>query len=813
METNRALHFAKIYGPVFLGLAAALFPQALVAQQSGGGAPSDEEKNPPGVSVDAARKTSDLATYVTTQGNEGVNGAGYEIKQSVEFGGRIVSFSGSNSPFTGNRGMWDTFVNLDSGARLLEYSLDMHSPDHAGLLFDDLHFNNFGYGGDPDNVSRLNISKMKIYNFDASFRRDKNYFDYDLLANPLNPATSNPNIPVVDSPHAFFLTRRMSDVNLRLFPVGKIGFRVGWSRVVNEGTTFSSTHQGTEGLVQQPSLNTSDNYHGGVSFRFIPRTSINYDQYYTYFKGDTSGFLGPFPFFSLANGTPVNLGIPFNTAANQPCAIPILGTGFANPSCNGYISYSRFGNTRNSFPTEQFSFQSNYFNALDLSGRFSYTDAEGDSPNSGELFNGLITRTRGRSFQTTGSSKSHRVSATADFALTYHITNRFRVSDVFRFDNFRIPGSWNQTTNNLFGATLLSTPNQFSLATCPPPFTAATCPQHSTSSGADIVNDTITDFLRQDEKLNTIELEYDFDPRLSGHIGYRYEHRDITDNFLDTQFQTYFPKLPNRGNCAGLPVVAGVCTVSVPLGANNSVEINGHSLILGFSARPIKNLRFSFDTEMFKADNAFTRISPLRMQQYRLRGSYKPYAWVQFGSAVTIFENKNDAADIGNHQHNRSYAFSATFAPAEAKWGVDVSYDYNDIFSETNICFVATPSTPGALSCGKPFLSGVSTYSDTAHNGTGSIYYKPVSRVTAAIGYTITSTTGNTLILNPIAPTGPLSYTYHLPSGSLAIDLVKHVTFKTGWNFYDYNEKSDPGPTLPRNFRGNVFTLSLRYAM
>jgi hypothetical protein len=36
---------------------------------------------------------------------------------------------------------------------------------------------------------------------------------------------------------------------------------------------------------------------------------------------------------------------------------------------------------------------------------------------------------------------------------------------------------------------------------------------------------------------------------------------------------------------------------------------------------------------------------------------------------------------------------------------------------------------------------------------------------------------------------------------------------KGGWNYYDYNEKSLPGPTLPRDFRGNVFTVSMRYLM
>jgi hypothetical protein len=39
------------------------------------------------------------------------------------------------------------------------------------------------------------------------------------------------------------------------------------------------------------------------------------------------------------------------------------------------------------------------------------------------------------------------------------------------------------------------------------------------------------------------------------------------------------------------------------------------------------------------------------------------------------------------------------------------------------------------------------------------------------------------------------------------------VRVQSCWNYYDYHEKSDPGPTLPRDFRGNVFTVSMRYSM
>jgi hypothetical protein len=773
------------------------------------------------LSVDSARKSPDLLPNVSNEQSKGEGWGVYDTRQAAEFGGRI-------SNFTGNQGTWDTYVNMGSGPRLLEYTLEMHSPAHTGLLFDDLNFSNFGYGGDPNEVSHLRFSKGSAYTFTTDFRRDQQVFDYDLLDNPLNPITSNPNVPILNSPHEFLTTRRMTDTRLTLFPVAPVRFTLGWSRVLVEGSTFSNTHQGTEGLVFQPTLNTTDTYTFGVSLRFIPRTSINYDQFYTYYKGDTTGQLAsPFlqsvfgiPTFSLAGGAPVNLGMPFNTLAGQPCATPVLGTGFANPACNGFFSYSRFGRNRNDFPTEQLSLQSSYFRRVDVSARFSYSGAEADTPSLGESFAGLITRNRVRDFNTLGSAVAKRISLSGDFGATVRLTEKLRLVDAFRYYNFRIPGSWNQTTNNLFGATLLSNPNVFSPATCPPPFTAATCPQHNASSGADIVNDLVSQFLRQETFTNTIEAEYDFTRKVTAYTGFRYERREITNDVIDNQMQTYFAgptlALANRGACAGQPVINGVCTVFVPNvfpQVADFISINGYSAIFGFSARPTNRLRLSFDTEQFYADNAYTRISPRHLQWYKARGNYRATDWFTFGAALNIRENRNDTADVGNLQHNRSYAFNTVIAPPEGKWGLDLGYDYNDIFSQTNICFVATPTTPGALSCGAPFLEAPSVYKETSNVVNSSIFLHPVRRVSAAVGYTVTSSNGSTLILNPNAPTGPLAFNYHLPTGSLAVEMSKQLTFKTGWNYYDYNEKSNPGPTLPRDFRGNTFTLSLRYSM
>jgi opacity protein-like surface antigen len=819
-----------------------LFGMSLFAQTSGDqAAPAaqqsdkDQKKAPAkaegsqsqpvlGVAVDSARKSDVFATWITTEHNEGQVGGPYIIKQSAEFGGRITDFSG-------NPGTWDTMVNLGSGPRLFEYTLDLHSPTHKGFLFDDLLFSNFGYGGDPNDFSRVRAQKGKVYSFNAAFRRDQNIFDYDLFANPLNPIASTPSIPIVNSPHEFLLVRRMSDANLNLFPVNDIRFRLGWSRVVNSGSTFSTDHQGTEAPLLSPTSNTTDSYLAGISFRFIPRTSINYDQFYTYFKGDTTANLAPLgiqnilgiPAFTVTGGIPVSPGIVFNSAANQPCN-PLLTGGVLTPTCSAFFNYNRFGNLRNSFPTEQFSFQSSYFKHVDMSGRVNYSDAEANDPSTAELFNGL-GRNRLRTFALTGSAGAHRLSLSADYAITVSVTEKFRINDSFRYENFRIPGNWSLVTNNLFAVNLLTAPNVFTPATCPPPFTAATCPQHIAGSAADIIQDVRNDFLKQAWTMNTFTLEYDFTKNITAHVGYRFGRREITQRIDNAQILTFFPgptaALANRGACA--PAVAhplnpdGTCTVEVDAAdvGEDFVQINGHTGIVGFAARFKDRLRLNADAEFYSGDNVFFRISPRHSQDYRIRANYKATDWSTFGAAVRILETRNTSLDIGGLGHNRSYAFSGAFAKPDSIWSLDLSYDYNNIFSQINICFVATPNLtqPGSISCGTPFLSGLSTYNSTSQFGSFALLLKPWKRLTAGAGYALTSTSGSTLILNPFAPTGPLNYNYHLPTASIAFAATEKVIFKAGWNYYDYNEKSDPGPTLPRDFHGNMVSMSIRYTM
>ncbi len=196
---------------------------------------------------------------------KGIDSGNYNIHSSIDFGYRA-------SEINGNINTYNTFENLGSGVRLFDYTLEMRSLDHNGLLFDNLLITAFGYGGDPNDVTRVRIEKNKWYDFRGLFRRDKNFWDYNLWANPLNPAAlnppgststgclvgpptakfpqgapsfcSSPAVPQNNSLHSEDLVRRMQDYDLTLLPTSAVRFRLGYSRVRNEGPSLFTTDSG-----------------------------------------------------------------------------------------------------------------------------------------------------------------------------------------------------------------------------------------------------------------------------------------------------------------------------------------------------------------------------------------------------------------------------------------------------------------------------------------------------------------------------------------------------------------------------------------
>ncbi len=559
----------------------------------------------------------------------GVTRGGYLVHSSVELGYRATDITGSGD-------MYDTLVNLQQGPRLLDQTLSMQSLDHQGILFDRLYLNSFGWGGDPNNALRIRAQKNKWYNLAGSFRRDRNFSDFDLLANPLNPSTSTPTIQAGNSPHLFDTVRRMSDVDLTLLPQSRVSFRVGYSRNNMTGPSYSSIHEGTDALLLQNWNTTMNSYRLGVDWKAAPRTVISYDQFFSYYKGDTDYQLAPFAPALLSTGVPVELGLSIDTVNSEPCAVKapntslISGGVLTNNVCSAYFSYSRDQRIRTSTPTERVSLRSNNIQRLELVASYSYSSATMTTPLD-ENFAGLITRTHTLAFNGTGTASANRISNVLDAEGTLHLTPHLRLIEKFYLWGFRIPQNGNFTEGDS-DCTVTAT---CSLLTSLSATTPTTTPTLAASS------------FNQAWKRNETDLAWDISKKAGACIGFRYGDRvfNLFNNYAGGE--TF-----NRFSTTG----------------ENHFEVNEYTGLLGLWARPIHDLRLNFDLEHTNYDNVIVRMAPRKESRYRFQTTYTPRSWAVLGGSINLQQDAN--ADALTHYvgHNQNYGITASLAP-RARFG------------------------------------------------------------------------------------------------------------------------------------------------
>src|SRR5580698_9977856 len=228
---------------------------------------------------------------------------GYVIHQSIDLGGRIANATGSQA-------MYSNLVNLQSGPRVQNETFELHAlPGQKNTPVDRLSAVGSGFGGDPINFARMSASKGKLYEFTGLFRRDRRYFDYDLLGNPNIPGGQSipigpSNVPTgsfawpqtLQSPFLFNTVRRMTDTSLTLFPLSAWTFRVAYSKSVMEGPSFSpSGYQFAKynAVLQEYQRNSSDDGIIDVDWKPVPGTKFTYEEQITHYKGDSYFTLNP----------------------------------------------------------------------------------------------------------------------------------------------------------------------------------------------------------------------------------------------------------------------------------------------------------------------------------------------------------------------------------------------------------------------------------------------------------------------------------------------------------------------------------------
>lgn len=752
---------------------------------------------------------------------------GYTLHQSVDFGGRINNTSGSTA-------MYDTLVNLQSGPRVLGETFELRAlPGTKNPPVDSLKAFSSGFGGDPYNFAKLDFYKGKLYEFSGMFRRDRQYFDYDLLGNPnvpagqsiaIGPSTaptgSFPWPQVTQSPFLFNTVRRMTDTDLTLLPLSRFTYRAGYSQNVMEGPSYSpSGYQFAKynAILGEYQRNSSDDFRGSLEWKPLSQTRVTYEEQITHYKGDSFFTLSPKSLIvQEADGTRVALNdydslTPYSASAcnaNSMGGNPLLsppqtpgGPPVINAACAVVTSYLRSQPTRILYPTEILRFRSSSIKNVTMNGDARFTMANMNLPHYYDSYQGLNGTTRSLTF--TGNASAKRQVFAADYGIVWQATAKVSLAEQVDYSTAHQPGVSNFTS----GTTLATpaTPGNETINYAGPLTTKIAAPGASTVGGSPAIGVPLPGYFGQEFLTNNVTATWDANAHTTVSLTYRYRNHTIAQG------------IPHNA-----PLAVGSDT-------NGTVTINENGGILNAAVRPTSNLDVNGSVEILYADNAFTPVGPRQLKHYRVHTLYRPRPWATVSGAFNDLErhnntNNNQAAVAAgdfpyegplNHvDHSRFVSVGADLLPNE-HYGFDFNYSYADVYSATNICYDngATPTTPGSASlnsngmanvCPGVFARGSTTqladwfgrdFMDApTQYGAVSFNLSPVDKIHSSIGYRINSVAGSRFFNDARDVNGSLVSTYQSPFVSLAWKVHPGLIWKAEYNFFGYGEGGPSGP-------------------
>jgi hypothetical protein len=628
----------------------------------------------------------------------------YTVTSTFELGVRGVSVNGDADKYRSD-------FNYEPGFHLFSSSLIMRSKDSDGKLFDTLMVNSFGWDSDPNRYIRVSVDKTKWYKFDGNYRQ-VDYF------NSLRTFARNQHIANTQF--------KIGDFDLTILPQNeRIRFNVGYSLERTSGPTVATyDYSRDEFPILAPTRVTANTFHFGADAR-VWVFDLSFQQGFRYYKEDTTYDIDlPSP------GPPPN-----NPGNNGP------------PNLTFITGFHREFPTRGRTPWTRFSAHTTIGRRLDFTGRYIYSSATSEYA--------LFETVTGQDFSgnnitgdlTTAFGTAKRPNGMGDLAATLFVTDKFRISDTFRINNFRINGA------EAFSEALFRTrTTPFGETPLAPIFT-------------DNLDFTVTKYRRA---INTIEGDYEFTPRFAIHVGHRYTDRRI-----------------ERGDLVQ-PPVAELET--------EPFDNRTNSFFAGFKARPLPFWTVYFDIEKGENDNIFTRVDNYDYTNFRVRTLIKPTRNLNFNLSFVTKDNTNPALteetprrDFGATVNTRLFSLSADWTPNE-KFSISSGYTYNHVTSEAVIVFFVANVQ----------RDGLSRYFLKDHFAYVNFFAQVHPRVRFSAGYRYNKDNGQgdrigPDLVTPVIPDIPVlifsnPLQFQSPEFRVAVKLHDRIDWNVGYQWYDYKE-------------------------
>ena len=688
------------------------------------------------------------STSTDTPLEPGENAGDYTVISSIEVGYRGLSVDGDHNKYQSD-------LNYRTGPRLFDSTLLLKSRNGGGSLFETLLVSSTGWGADPQGNLRVSVEQPEWYRLDATYRRFKYFRFLNTFANP-NWVFSPPQFSVpprsTTGEHGFDTRVKLGDFDLTLLPKNRhIRFNVGYSPERYSGPAFTNYHAGgNEFIMLQELRSRADDFRVGADGRLGP-VNLSFLQGFRRFRDDSVIDLGVTPGINL------------------------------NPSAASLTSFNRDEPARGSVNYTRFSAQTMVADRLDITGRIIYSKSDQNY--------GFVERFTGRNWnpRITGfppsppgatpnilnlglynlTGDTEKPSWLGDIGLTWLATDKFRLSNTFKLETFEITG-----------AALFS--DFFSV-------TRGTRTDTVGFNNRDV--HTRTDYRKIS---NTIEGDYQFNPRYSVHLGYRYGTRRVTEEISGFNLGTNAP---------------AALTPSSFTEHNNT-----HAILGGFKARPLSEWTIYFDAEHGTADNVFSRIGNYDYTNIRAKSRYKPTQNIAFNLALITKDNANPSEiagvsleDFGVKVRSRIFTSSLDWT-ATSRFSISTGYNYHWINSRSIIDY---------------FFNGV------AHPLGNSLFFvrnnfffaesvaRLAPRVTLFAAYRINKDNGQgNRVADPTGKPGTLVASYPMsfqsPEARLAVKLHHRLDWNVGYQYYNYNESPIVGPR-PQNYHAHLPYTSLRF--
>lgn len=612
----------------------------------------------------------------------------FEISVSTEIGARNVSVDGNREKFRSD-------LNYRNGFRVFDSSIVVEDKGKGYKVFDSALIISSGWGADPSGFLRINMERTGKYRLDTNVRRVSFYNNLNNHALSQHDADSR---------------RTLGDIDLIVFPESPdFRMRFGYSLNTVRGTGGYTTRAYSDEFPVVSFVSTeAHDLRAGIDGKLL---GFNLTGTYGYRNFDDHT---RFTQFGL------NLG-------NNPTNNPRL---FTFDRQNPVLGETHFG---------IFTAQRTFAKKLDMTVRISYSDSRTNFT----LFEALTGRDNSNNqidldrFEIRGDSK--RPQTRADLGLTYMVTDKFRISNTFTFDQFNITGG------NLFAEAVYSR-------------TSAGAPRPTTFTNT--LSHRLTSYKRY---VNTVEADYQANSMFGFNIGYRYTHRQSVLELFDRNFASATP------------------TTEVDEFSNST-----HTFLAGTKIKPMKNWAIFADVERGRADNVFTRLANYRFTNFRVRSRWS-FNKVAANLSAIVKNNTNPAQsievpprDFGADVRNRTYSGSLDWDPIP-EFSLSGGYTYTYIKSESAIIVPVSGQR----------LQGISEFYMRDHYAFVDVTARPIKRITLFGSYRFSNDQGQKDLVSTLPQNIITSYpmTFKMPEFRMSVMLSRYIDWNIGYQYFGYTEK------------------------